>query len=160
MPERTPRPPEDEGWRDIHLDDIARGVGTLIGFVSGVVSTVGSAVNQNRTAAARPLGGRPVARPWSPGPPAAPAPTREPLLDLFDEGDEFVLLVEWPDGDPALIEASARDDVLSLAFGAEAPAVDLLLPAVVDPASLRRRERNGTVAFRLRRAAPREEASR
>ncbi len=146
MPERPARPPQDEGWRDIHLEDIARGVGSLINFVSDVVESFGSAIGQTRTPAARPLSPRSA---WPQG--AGPAEPRDLLLDLFDEGAEIVLVIEWPD-DAGPLEVSVQDDVLTLAFEGEAPAIDLLLPAIVDPASLRLSARNGISEIRLRRA--------
>lgn len=145
MPERRPGPPEDEGWRDIHLDDIVRGVGSLIGFVSSVAESLSSGANQSRTPAARPVNrGQPLAH-LDPG-------AAEPAVDLFDEGAEIVLVVDWRDGDAGQVEVSVQDDVLSLGFGGAAPAVDLLLPGVVDPASLRLSARNGISEIRLRRA--------
>lgn len=155
MPERPGRPPQDEGWRDIHLDDIARGVGSLINFVSDVVESFGSTVGQARTPAARPISPRPAGAPAD----ADAADQRDLLLDLFDEGEEIVLVAEWPD-DAGPLEVSVQDDVLTLAFADEAPPIELLLPAVVDPASLRRADRNGIVEIRLRRAAAPEQPAR
>jgi HSP20 family protein len=147
MSDRAPRPPEDEGWKDIHLDDIVWGVGSLLTFLSGIVEGAGSAANQSRTPAARPIGSGTLHRA-----PDLAADPREPLLDLFDEGEEIVVVVEWPDGDPSQIEAEANGDVLALSFGGGAPDADLLLPAPVDPAVLRRSTRNGVTEIRLRRA--------
>lgn len=145
MPDRSD--PKDEGWRDIHLDDIVRGVGSLIGFVSGVAESVGSTMNQSRTPAARPVN---RGQPFAHVEPEVDA--REPTVDLFDEGAEIVLVVDWRDGDAGQIEVAVEGDVLSLSFGGAAPALDLLLPGVVDPSSLRLSARNGISEIRLRRA--------
>jgi HSP20 family molecular chaperone IbpA len=148
MPEHTPQRSEDEGRRDIQLEDLARGVGTLINFVSDVIESVSSAVSQPRSSAARPLSRPPLQAHTG----TEATNVRQPLLELFDEGEEIVLVVEWLDGDASQIEIGVEDDVLSLSFGGEAPAVDLLLPAVVDPSSLRLAVRNGISEIRLRRA--------
>jgi hypothetical protein len=153
MPERPAYSPQDEGWRDIHLEDLIRGAGALITFVSDVAAQLGSAVNQTRTPAARPFNNAPrfpYAATYSP-PQTAPA-VRAPLVELFDEGEEIILVVEWPDGDVGQLSVSVEDDVLSLAFGAGAPNIDLLLPALVNPSSLRQQTRNGIAEIRLGRA--------
>lgn len=148
MPGHQAESPQDEEWRDIHLDDIVRGVGALVNFVSDVAAQLGSTVNQSRTAAARPLNaGLPRAAEAE-----AALGLREPLVELFDEGEEIVLVVEWPDGDVGQLAVSVEDDVLSLSFGDGAPIIDLLLPAIVIPSSLRQRASNGICELRLRRA--------
>lgn len=161
MPEEPTRR-EDAAPREDPLVALARGAGALVSFVGDVAARL-AAASQER-AAARPFGGyrptfRPSANPSFTGglrpsgaePRLAPA-AREPLVDLFDEGDEIAIVVEWPEGDVDQIEVSVEGDVLTLIFGAGAPAVDMLLPAAVDPASLRRQARNGIVEIRLRRA--------
>lgn len=147
MPEEPARAP-DGVPRDSGLYELARGVGALVNLVSDVAGAIGAAVSQPRTPAARPLN---TSRAPAPAPRAAPPP-REPLVDLFDEGDEFVLVVEWPGADLAALAVDVQDDVVALAIGGGGPAFELLLPAVADPASLRLRERNGIAAIYLRRA--------
>lgn len=152
MSDRTPDSPADEGWRDIYLDDILKGVGSFINLVSDVVESVGSAVSQSRTPAARPRVPLPQA-PRHLGMAAQAAGVREPIVDLFDEGEEIVLVIEWPYGDEGRIEVGVQDDVLSISMGGELPySADLLLPGVVDAATLRQSYRNGISEIRLRRA--------
>lgn len=162
MPEDPPRR-EDDAPREDPLLGIARGVGAMVNFVTNVAGQI-AAASQPPSPGARSReifrsNFRPTATPdFSPGlrpygsEQRLAVAGREPLIDLFDEGAEVVVVVEWPDGDVEQIEVSAHDDVLALSFSPDAPAVDLLLPGAVDPASLRRQARNGIAEIRLRRA--------
>jgi hypothetical protein len=162
MPEYPPRR-EDDAPREGPILELARNVGALVNFVTDVAAQI-VAAGQAYAPAERPLETyRPTFRPsahptFTPGfrPYGAEqrlaSAAREPLVDLFDEGEEIVLVVEWPDGDVEQIAVSVQDDVLALGFGAGAPAVDLLLPGAVEPSSLRQQARNGIVEIRLRRA--------
>ena len=150
MSDQDRRSPADDEWRDIHLDDIISGVSSFIALVSGVVEAVGSAVNQPRPdQPAVPL------RPSSParlGAGAAIAGVRDPVVELFDEGEEIVLTVEWPYVDEGQIQIDLHGDVLSLTIGGAWPySTDLLLPGVFDAASLRQRHRNGITEVRVLR---------
>lgn len=148
MPEQPARAPEDELPRDSGLYELARGVGALVNLVTNVAGAISTAVNQPRTPAARPVN---FGRPPPPAPRVAPL-AREPTVDLFDEGEEIVVVVEWPDGDVGALAVEVQDDVFAIALGDGGPTLELLLPAVVDPASLRQSARNGIVALRMRRA--------
>ncbi|MEN9934071.1 MAG: hypothetical protein RLZZ387_650 [Chloroflexota bacterium] len=150
MPEQGRTPPEEQEWKDIHLEDIIRGVGSFISFVSGVVETVETAVGQ-RSHEVRKTGPQQTP-PARLGAGAAVAGVRDPVVDLFDEGEEIVLVVEWPYVDEGQLLVEVQDDVLSLAIGGDLPyATDLLLPAAVDPPSLRQTYRNGMTEVRLRK---------
>lgn len=76
---------------------------------------------------------------------------REPLVDVLDEGKEFVVVAELPGveekdirlevkGDLLIISASTRDRKYSK---------EVLLPATVDASSLRSSYRNGVLEVRL-----------
>jgi HSP20 family molecular chaperone IbpA len=152
MSDRRELPPNDDGWRDIHLEDILKGVGTFITLVSDVVETVGSAVNQSRRDPSRPLAQAASSAPARLGAGSLLAGMRDPIVDLFDEGAEIVLVVEWPYVDQAPIQIDVEDDVLSLTIGGDRPyTTDILLPGVVDAATLERTCRNGITEVRFRR---------
>jgi HSP20 family molecular chaperone IbpA len=119
MPDRREPSPNDDGWRDIHLDDIVKGVSTFITLVSGVVETVGSTVNQSRRDPSRPLTQPAPSVPARLGAGSLLAGMRDPIVDLFDEGAHIVLVVEWPYVDEAPIQIDLQDDVLSLIIGDE-----------------------------------------
>ncbi|NTV64239.1 MAG: hypothetical protein HGA65_11975 [Oscillochloris sp.] len=162
MPDYPPRR-DDEPPREGPIFDLARSVGSLLHMVSDVANQIAASSQTYAPPPRPPQFYRPTFRPSanptfmtgfqpSGADQRLAAAGREPLVDLFDEGAEIVIVVEWPDGDVEQIEVSVQDDVLALAFGAGAPALDLLLPAAVSPASLRRQARNGIVEIRLRRA--------
>jgi hypothetical protein len=150
MPEYPSRREEDERWEGPILE-LARSVGALVNFVTDVAAQL---VAAGHAPAAPPLEtyhpATPGFRPYGSEQRLASA-AREPLVDVFDEDEEIVLVVEWPDGDVEQIEVSVQDDVLALVFGPGTSAVDLLLPGAVEPSSLRRRARNGIVEIRMRR---------
>ena len=143
MSDHMERTPNDDGWRDIHLDDIVEGISTFIAMVSDVVETVSSSVNQPRrdpSMSARPGAGSLVAG------------TRDPIVDLFDEGAQIVLIIEWPYVDEAPIQIDLQDDVLSLNIGGEPPyATEILLPGLVNTSTVERTCRNGITEVRLQR---------
>src|SRR3972149_3277773 len=70
---------------------------------------------------------------------------REPLVDVFDEGDHILVIAELPGVTEGDIRVEAKDDILPL--GAEGRhgkySKEILLPAVIDPASLRQSYQNG-----------------
>jgi HSP20 family molecular chaperone IbpA len=120
----------------------------FISLVSSVVESV-SAPSPARSHEVRPPAGQ---SPVRLGGGSALAGVRDPVVDLFDEGVELVLVIEWPYGNAEQLRIDVEDDVVSLAFGGEWPfSTDILLPGVVDPASLRRSSRNGITEVRLRR---------
>jgi HSP20 family molecular chaperone IbpA len=152
MSDRRELTPNDDGWRDIHLDDIVKGVSTFITLLSGVVETVSSSVNQSRRDPSRPLAPTAPSAPARLGAGSLVAGMRDPIVDLFDEGAQIVLVVEWPYVDEAPIQIDLQDDVLSLSIGGDRPyATEILLPGMVDAATLERTCRNGITEVRLQR---------
>jgi HSP20 family protein len=82
------------------------------------------------------------------------ADVREPLVDVFDEPDEIVLVAEMPGANEEDISVEVHGDVLALETGGERKyAREVLLPAAVDPESLRRTFRNGILELKLKKAA-------
>jgi HSP20 family molecular chaperone IbpA len=150
MSDRSERTPDD-GWRDIHLDDILKGVSTFIALVSDVVETV--TVNQSRRDPSRPLAQATPSAPTRLGAGALAAGVRDPIVELFDEGAQIVVVIEWPYVDEAPIEIDLQDDVLSVSIGGEpAYTTEILLPGMVNAATLERSYRNGMTEVRLQRA--------
>ena len=152
MSDRRDRTPNDDGWRDIHLDDILKGVSTFITLVSGVVETVGSSVNQSRRDPSRPLAPPTASAPARLGAGSHVAGMRDPIVDLFEEGAQIVLVVEWPYVDEAPIQIDLQDDVLSLMIDGDRPyTTEILLPGMVDATIVERMCRNGITEVRLQR---------
>ena len=80
------------------------------------------------------------------------AEAREPLVDLFDEGDEVLVVVELPGASGEEVEVRVEEDILSLeTTGAHKYAKEILLPAAVEAGSLRRSYHNGILELRMRK---------
>lgn len=79
---------------------------------------------------------------------------REPLVDVFDEGEFVRLVAELPGVPDAEIIAEVQgDDVVQLnTTGKKKYSKELLLPAKVDPKSLERSYANGILELKLRKA--------
>jgi HSP20 family protein len=78
---------------------------------------------------------------------------REPLIDVFDEGDEIVIAAELPGAKEDEIEVEVKGDVLALSSSGERRyAKEVLLPGPVDGASMRRSFKNGLLELRLKKA--------
>lgn len=91
-------------------------------------------------------------RPTAQGPEVAEI--REPLVDLFDEGAEMVLVAEVPGVDAADVRVELHGDILALeTTGARRYAKEVLLPAPGDPTSLRTAYRNGILEVRIQKTA-------
>jgi len=82
--------------------------------------------------------------------------TREPLADVFDEGDEILIVFELPGVAERDIHVELNGDVLAL----EAKGTrhryecETLLPAPVDPGSAQQSYDNGYLQVRYAKAAP------
>lgn len=78
---------------------------------------------------------------------------REPLVDVFDEGDEVLVTAELPGVAEDEITLSLVDGHLALkTTGRHLYAKDIALPEGIDPASLSRSHRNGILQVKLRKA--------
>jgi len=79
--------------------------------------------------------------------------TREPLVDIFDEGEAILVVVELPGIDEEEIEIEIQDDLLSLSTKGERKYVkEMLLPHLVDPATLTTSYKNGILELRVSKA--------
>ncbi|MBM3474249.1 MAG: Hsp20/alpha crystallin family protein [Armatimonadetes bacterium] len=80
------------------------------------------------------------------------ADVREPLVDVFDEGDTVVLVAELPGVAEGDIQVDIEGDVISLeTTGERKYAKEALLPSVVDSATLERTYRNGILELRVKK---------
>jgi HSP20 family protein len=80
------------------------------------------------------------------------ADIREPLVDLFDETQEILVVAELPGVLEEEIQVEIQDDVLSLqTTGERKYAKEVLLPSTVDPASLQKTYTNGILELRLKK---------
>jgi len=78
---------------------------------------------------------------------------REPLVDIFDEGESVLVVVELPGVAEQEITVEVRDDVLSLeATGDRKYAKEVLLPHRVDAATMKKAHKNGVLEVRLSKA--------
>jgi HSP20 family protein len=81
------------------------------------------------------------------------AEVREPLVDVFDEGPEIVIVVELPGVTEANIQVDLKDDVLAIETSGERKyAKEILLSSAVEPGSLQKTYTNGILELRLKKA--------
>lgn len=80
------------------------------------------------------------------------AEVREPIVDVFDEGQEIVIVAELPGVGEDEIHVEAQDDILTLETTGERKYVkEILLDDAVDAATLRKTYKNGILELRLKK---------
>jgi len=80
------------------------------------------------------------------------AEVREPLVDLFDEGQEIIIAAELPGVSEEEIRIEVKDDILSLeTTGERRYAKEILLPSAVDATTLRKIYKNGILELHLKK---------
>jgi len=90
------------------------------------------------------------------------AEVREPLVDLFDETEEILIVAELPGVQEEEIQVEIQDDILALeTTGERKYAKEVLLPSAspggagmpspIDPASLTKTYKNGILELRLKK---------
>jgi HSP20 family protein len=78
---------------------------------------------------------------------------REPLVDIFDEGEIILVVVELPGVEEEEIEVEVKDDLLSLSTkGRRKYLKEMLLPHLVDPATVTTKYKNGILELRVKKA--------
>jgi len=78
---------------------------------------------------------------------------REPLVDIFDEDQEIVIVAELPGVSDEEIRVEIQDDVLSLeTIGERKYAKEILLSGAVNATTLQRTYRNGILELRVAKA--------
>ena len=101
------------------------------------------------------LGGKPVIRRFGniletdSGP--VVAETREPLVDVLDEGDSLVVIAELPGVEESDINLAVEGDILEITASARDRKYqkEVLLPTPVDPESLESSYRNGVLEINM-----------
>ena len=83
---------------------------------------------------------------------AVVADVREPLVDVFEEEQEIVLVAELPGVGEEEVEVEVNEDILSIkTTGERKYEKEVLLPAAVDAESLQRSFKNGILELRAKR---------
>ncbi|MBX0328508.1 Hsp20/alpha crystallin family protein [Oscillochloris sp. ZM17-4] len=81
------------------------------------------------------------------------ADVREPLVDIFDEGAEIVVVAELPGASEAQVQVELTGDILAISTsGDRSYAKEILLSSEVVPGSLRQTYTNGILEIRLQKA--------
>lgn len=79
---------------------------------------------------------------------------REPLVDVFDEGDEFAVTAELPGVKEAELVVELKADRLTIeSRGERRYAKEVILPGEVDTDSLHKKYNNGVLEMRMRKRA-------
>ena len=84
---------------------------------------------------------------------AVVAEVREPIVDVFDEGEHLVVIAELPGVEEENIHLEVKDDILDLAAEAKDRkySKEVLLPSSVDAGSMESSYKNGILEIRLRK---------
>ena len=84
---------------------------------------------------------------------AVVAEVREPIVDIFDEGDKLVIIAELPGVEEKDIHLEVEDDILVLSAEANHRkySKEVLLPSPVDASSMESSYKNGILEIKLRR---------
>jgi len=88
---------------------------------------------------------------------------REPMVDVFDEGDAVLVVAEMPGVSIRDVVIDVKGDVLSISTAETAPrkyAKEVLLPAAVSVASQRSTFKNGVLELRFEKARGKTSRSR
>ncbi len=142
--------------RYVERSESGRGVdfSNRVGFGSGNVPI------PNRTGAARSTVNRPNLTNTSPEPANAPTATREPLVDIFDEVEDGIILIiaELPGAPEKSIHLEIEGDILVLKAKSESFLYEkeCLLPAQVEAKPLSLRYQNGTLELHLKKVTSNE----
>lgn len=80
---------------------------------------------------------------------------REPMVDVFDEGNEVVVIAEIPGVGESAIEAEVKEDILLLSASDEGRkySKEVLLPCAVVADTMKSSYRNGILEIRLTKAS-------
>jgi HSP20 family protein len=133
MSEQHDRKPAEESFQEDVLEDIVKGVGSLLLMASEFVEALGSS-------------GAPQFDAGS----AARSTLRPPQIEIFDEGRELVVVIELPGVSDDRVSIAVQDDIFVLEIGGQTPRItEILLPRIVDPTTLRHTFRNRILEVRL-----------
>ena len=84
---------------------------------------------------------------------AVVAEVREPIVDVFDEGEKLVVIAELPGVEEGDIHLEVKDDILDLSAEAKDRkySKEVLLPSTVDAGSMESSYKNGILEIKLRK---------
>jgi len=84
---------------------------------------------------------------------AVVAEVREPIVDVFDEGEKLVVISELPGVEESDIHLEVKDDILNLSAEAKDRkySKEVLLPSPVDASSMESSYKNGILEIKLRK---------
>ena len=87
---------------------------------------------------------------------AVVAETREPLVDVLDEGDHILVIAEMPGVDEGDVRVKVEGDILEIAAsrGARQYRKEVLLPTAAAPENVATSYRNGILEVRLSKIQP------
>lgn len=155
---------------DIGLGGIFKGIGDFISLVSDMVEAGESEVSRTGEFQVKGLGDRAkgvygfTVRTGIGGTPRVERfgnirsteegpvvdEVREPLVDVFDEGETVLVVAELPGVAEEEITIEVKDDVLTLETTGEGKyAKEVLLPCPVDAATMKKAHKNGVLELRL-----------
>lgn len=167
--------PERERDRDVHVDlsfgDLFKGIGNLVDLVTemaqqgesevrrtGEIKGLGKARGVYGFSVKMGLGGTPTVERFGNIRQTAEGPVvedlREPMVDLFDEGDRVLVVAELPGVQEAAIQVQIEGDVLNLAAEGKDRKYckELLLPFAVEPTPTKRSYQSGILEIELKKA--------
>lgn len=173
MPKEKRRETKEEATIDLGFGGLFKGLGNFLDLLSEMVETGEEEVTRGGEFRVKGLGDRAQGvygftvrtgvggiprvehfgniRSTEEGP--AVAETREPLVDVFDEGQEIVLVAELPGVGEEEIQIEVQDDILSLKTTGEHKYVkEVLLPESVDASTMQKVYKNGILELRLEKA--------
>jgi len=84
---------------------------------------------------------------------AVVAEVREPIVDVFDEGEKVVVITELPGVEESNVHLEVKDDILNLSAEAKDRkySKEVLLPSPVDADSMESSYKNGVLEIKLRK---------
>jgi len=84
---------------------------------------------------------------------AVVAEVREPIVDVFDEGEKLIVIAELPGVEEKDIHLEVKDDILDLSAEAKDRkySKEVLLPSLVDAGSMEYSYKNGILEIKLRK---------
>ena len=132
----------EEGTEEVSRSGEIRGLGDKVKGVYGFSMKIG-------------LGGKPVIEQFgnikATEKGAVVAEVREPIVDVFDEGDSVLVVAELPGVEESDIHLEVRDDILNLMAEDQDRkySKEVLLPSAVDADTMESTYKNGVLEIKL-----------
>ncbi|NJO82580.1 MAG: hypothetical protein HC828_06945 [Blastochloris sp.] len=80
-------------------------------------------------------------------------PAREPLVDVFDEQDELLVVADLPIAEDSTLQVRVEHNILHIDHTNGQATYRCKLPAQVDTSTLQQKFHNGILEMRLRKSA-------